>query len=135
MSEIKNKISEYFSSQSSVGLVYFFGSRANGTFGAMSDYDFAIYLSEGSQDKRSALRIDFITELIKILNTDKVDVVILNDLYVPEMKYQIICEGQLLFEREPYRLLVEPRILNEYFDFKTMLRKYNFTKSWATKKF
>ena len=127
--EIKNKIIAYFSQQPEVGLVYFFGSRAKGTAGPMSDHDFAIYLSEKDQDKRNAMRINFIVELTKILNTDKVDAVILNDLYMPEMKYQIIVEGELLFGREPYQLLVEPRILNEYFDFKTMLRKYNMTNS------
>ncbi len=127
--EIKSKISEYFNSQPSVGLVYFFGSRAKGFAGPMSDYDFAIYLSEENPDKRNVSRIQFITDLIKVLNTDMVDVAILNDCYLPEMKYQIIVEGELLFEREPYKILVEPRILKEYFDFKTMLRKYNLTKS------
>jgi hypothetical protein len=62
-----------------------------------------------------------------LLKTDAVDVVMLNDLENTEMKYFIIAHGKLIFEREPYKVLVEPRILHEYFDFREMLLRYKLT--------
>ena len=35
--------------------------------------------------------------------------------------YTIIREGKLIYEREPYKVILEPRILNEYFDFRAMM--------------
>ena len=48
---------------------------------------------------------------------------------MPELKYNIISQGVLLFERGPHRIVVEPKILNEYFDFVYLLRKYKLTKA------
>ncbi len=129
-SMLKKKLIEYFSAQPMVALAYFFGSRARGDAGPMSDYDFAIYaVGEATARERDELRLTTIVALGKIIGTDAIDVVMLNDCYALELKYQIIAQGELLFEREPYQVVVEPRILNEYFDFKYMLRKYHLTKS------
>jgi len=45
------------------------------------------------------------------------------------MKYSIIKSGSIIYEVEPYRMLIEPRILNEYFDFRFLLRKHGLTKA------
>ncbi len=127
---VQQKIVEYFSAQPEVALAYFFGSRARGDSGPMSDYDFAIYCADGVDVRRRAeLRFIFIAAMGKIVKSDAIDVVILNDCYTPELKYQIITEGKLLFAHEPYQIIVEPKILNEYFDFKYLLRKYSLTRS------
>ena len=47
----------------------------------------------------------------------------------PEVKHEIVAGGILLFEREPFRVLVEPRVLNEYFDFRDLLRRHGLTKA------
>lgn len=60
--------------------------------------------------------------------TNKIDVCILNDLKSPELKYNIIKNGYLVYEKEPFKLLVEPPILNEYFDFHQSLSRYHLTK-------
>ena len=39
----------------------------------------------------------------------------------PLLKYNVVKEGLLLFEREPYRLQTIPAILNIYFDTKLSL--------------
>ena len=93
----------------------------------MSDYDFAVFL--GEKDKREIARIRFqlMDELSRALGTDKVDVVMLDSAESPELKYNILQEGKLIFEREPYRVLVEPRILNEYFDFYLILKRHGLT--------
>jgi len=110
-------------------MVYLFGSRAVKKAASSSDYDFAVYLDEPDAVKRHETIFSLSGEMAKVLNTDKIDIHSLNDLQAPELKYRIICEGILLFEREPYRVLVEPRILNEYFDFVYLLRKYHLTKT------
>jgi hypothetical protein len=67
-------------------------------------------------------------EISRLQNTDKIDIVILNLTESPELKYQIIKYGKLIYEQGPYQLLLEPRILNEYFDFQMLLERYNLTK-------
>jgi uncharacterized protein len=111
-----------------VKLVYFFGSRAKGKESALSDYDFAVYLDEKDPKSRFDTRLDLMAKLSRSIGTDGVDVVVLNDTESPELKYSIVTEGMLLYEEEPYKLFIEPRILNEYFDFIYGLRKYGLTK-------
>jgi len=111
-----------------VKLVYLFGSRANGKSGPLSDYDFGIYLDEKDPRKRFDLRLKLISEVSKELKEDRIDICILNDIDGPELKYNIIKNGKLIFEEKPFKILVEPKILNEYFDFHLSLLKYNLTK-------
>lgn len=125
----KEQLKRLFEQYAEIGLVYFFGSRAKGEAGVLSDYDFAAYLDEDDSAKRAELGIKLATAIMGILKTDNIDLHVLNDLHAPELKYQIITSGELIFEREPFVAIVEPRILNEYFDFKYLLRKYNLTKS------
>ena len=67
-------------------------------------------------------------KISRLLGTDKIDVVILDMAESPELKYSIIKEGKLIYEKEPYRVLLEPKILNEYFDFHSILSRYGLTK-------
>ncbi len=125
--KIQERVKTVFPDQESVGIAYLYGSRARGESGRRSDYDFSVYLTELDPVKRSEIRSFLISELTKKLGTDNVDVVVLNDLESSELKYNIIRDGAVMFEREPYRILVEPEILNEYFDFVYLLRKYHLT--------
>lgn len=128
LKEIK-KLIPLFASYQAIKLVYFFGSRATGEAGPMSDYDFAIYADNFTTKKMFDLKIELGGKLSLALKTDQVDVVVLNLAKNSELKYNIIKEGILIFEREPYRLIMEPKILNEYFDFHTMLVRHKLTKA------
>lgn len=128
MKEIK-KLQSIFKIYSKIKLVYLFGSKVRGEMGPLSDYDFAVYLDEPDFKKRFDLRLKLIDEFSRKLKTSKIDVCILNDIKSPELKYNIVKEGKLIFGREPFRILVEPRILNEYFDFNQLLMRYNLTKA------
>ncbi|MDP2918479.1 MAG: nucleotidyltransferase domain-containing protein [bacterium] len=123
------KLKKIFSSEPTVKLAYFFGSRAKGEEGPLSDYDFAVYLEEKDAVKIFNTRVMLMAKLSKHFKTDAVDLVVLNNSESPELNYDVIEEGILLYEKSPYKLLVEPKILNEYFDFYSMLKKYNFTKA------
>ena len=108
-----------------IKLAYLFGSQATGDTGPMSDYDFAIYTDEPVRLKRSHVQTKLMTDLMAVLKTDAIDVVVLNDLDMPELAFAIVCEGIVLHEEEPYRLMVEPTIMNAYFDFKEILKRYD----------
>lgn len=75
------------------------------------------------------IKFELYDALSRILKTDKIDIVVLNQVQLPELKYLIIKEGRLIFEKKPYKVIVEPKILNEYFDFQTLLLRYNLTQT------
>ena len=119
-----------FRTYSAIKLVYFFGSKATGKEGPLSDYDFAVYLDEKDKKRIFDIKFTLMDKISRVFKTDKIDIVILNLTESPELKYSIISEGRLIYENEPYRLIVEPKILNEYFDFRHLLLKYHLTKAW-----
>ena len=122
-------LKQVFEACKEVKLAYLFGSRAQGTAGPLSDHDFAVYLDERDPKRAVEIRLELLDELQRRLKTDKVEVVALNLAESPELKYNIIVTGTLLYEEEPYKVLVEPRILNEYFDFHEMLKRHDLTKA------
>lgn len=126
---IVKKIIPLFAKYPEIKLAYFFGSRAEGKEGPTSDYDFAVYLDEKDRQKMFDIKSLLMDDLTRALETDKVDIVILNTAESPEIKYQIIKDGKLIYEKAPYRILIEPRILQAYFDFHQMLVRHNLTKA------
>jgi uncharacterized protein len=125
--ETLENIIPVFSKHPQVKLAYFFGSRAEGTEGLKSDYDFAVYLEEKDRNKIFSVKASLMDELSRALATDKIDILILNTAESPEIKYQIIQKGKLIYEQEPYRVIVEPQILQNYFDFHQMLVRHGLT--------
>ena len=123
------KLSSIFKAYPEIKLAYLFGSRAIGRESPLSDYDFAVYLDTKDKARMYEIKIDAIVKIGRLLKTDRIDVVILNLTDNPDLKYMIVKEGRLIYEKEPFKVLVEPRILNEYFDFHKMLVKHNLTKA------
>ena len=128
MKKIK-KLNSIFRSYPEIKLAYLFGSRAVCKESSLSDYDFAIYLNMKDKKRMFEIKFKLFDRISRLFKTDKIDIVILNLTEAPELKYQIILEGKLLFEREPFKVIVEPKILNEYFDFQKLLLRYNLTES------
>lgn len=124
---LRKKLVSFFKKHPSIKLVYFFGSRARNEAGPLSDYDFAVYSDRSDTKELNQLRLGLIAGLCRILKTNAVDVVMLNAYDAPELKYAIITEGILLYEKKPYALMVEPAILNDYFDFTLSLKKHHLT--------
>lgn len=129
ISEKIKKIIPVFEKYPKVKLVYLFGSQATGKTGPLSDYDFAVYLDEKDSKKRFDLKLELMGGVTGVLKTDNVDIVVLNDIDGPELKYNIIKEGILLLEKEPFKVIIEPRIITEYIDFHDSLLRYNLTKA------
>jgi predicted nucleotidyltransferase len=109
-------------------LAYIFGSTATNRRGPMSDYDFAVYLNEPDKKKRYDIKFQLMGELSNALKTNKVDVAVINDTDNINLKYAIISESKVIFEKEPHKIIVESRILNEYFDFRIFIDTYQKTK-------
>lgn len=124
---IKEKLAFLFEKYAEIGTVYLFGSQATGNADSRSDFDIAVYFSEQDVIRRHDVLFALSGEISRALNSDTVDIHSMNDITSPLLKYRIIQEGILLFEREPYRMILEPRILNEYNDFLYLLRKYRLT--------
>ncbi|GJQ58125.1 MAG: hypothetical protein SCALA701_09260 [Candidatus Scalindua sp.] len=127
--EISRTLKPIISSHPEIKLVYLFGSQVSGNTGVLSDYDFAFYVDRKDTKILYDLKFILMDEIGLALRTDKIDIVILNLIQSPELKYKIIKDGVLLFKEEPYKVLVEPQILNEYFDFHDLLVRYNLTKA------
>ena len=118
---IKHKISElipeveaYLASREDVLFSYLFGSYARESQGPFSDVDIAVCLSDGEDADK---RLDILGDLNKILKTDELDLVILNDASLP-LRMNILKSGRLLSDNAPYaRHSYESITTRSYFDF------------------
>lgn len=127
--EIQEKTRSVFSGQEKLGIAYLYGSRSRGESDDRSDYDFAVYFDEHNIVNRYDMLAKLIADLSQALGTDAIDVKSINDIKSLTLKYHILKEGIVMFEREPFRVVIEPRILNEYFDHRFLLEKYGLTHS------
>src|SRR5579871_4130959 len=117
--EKQSRLNQLFT-QSPVNAAYLAGSLSTRTsFGHISDVDIAILLMEQiKSDQFLDYQLYFFSELAKRLESDNIDVVILNQASLL-LKLQVIKYGQILFSRdEKQRILFETRAVMEYMDFK-----------------
>jgi predicted nucleotidyltransferase len=113
--EQKKLVKEIFERHPEIVVAYLFGSRARGTAGPMSDYDFALQTLDGidSFDFSSGIG----TEISAVLGTDAVDVVILNTVKDPVLKREAVLLGECLYTGDMLsRYKVEQGVLREYED-------------------
>lgn len=106
--------------QNPVNAAYLAGSLSNRTsFGHLSDVDIAILLMDQiKSDQFLDYRLYFFSELAKRLESDSIDVVILNQASLL-LKLQVIKSGQILFTRdEKQRVSFETKAVMDYLDFK-----------------
>ena len=120
------RITGYLNKQEHVKLAYLFGSVAEGKEGKLSDVDLAFFLDESlSKKERFNLQLKLISELTRILKTDRIDLVIMNDAPI-SLNYEIIkANHPLLVRDEGNRIDFEHRILSRYLD-----RRY-YDKRWT----
>ena len=106
--------------QSPVNAAYLAGSLSTRTsFGHLSDVDIAILLTDSIKaDQFLDYQLYFFSELAKRLESDTIDVVILNQASLL-LKLQVIKYGQILFTRnEKQRVSFESKAVMDYLDFK-----------------
>ena len=108
--EKQSRLNQLFT-QSPVNAAYLAGSLANRTsFGHLSDVDIAILLKDQiKSDQFLDYQLYFFSELAKRLESDSIDVVILNQASLL-LKLQVIKYGQILFSRdEKQRVMFETK--------------------------
>ena len=117
--EKQSQLNQLFA-QSPVNAAYLAGALSNRTaFGQLIDVDIAILLMEQiKSDQFLDYQLYFFSELARRLDSDSIDVVILNQASLL-LKSQVIRYGQILFSRdEKSRISFETRAVMDYLDFK-----------------
>ena len=106
---------EYLESNSEVLFAYLFGSLAKAKPQPLSDVDIAVYLNSGSHIVESKLAI--LGKLIDILQTDEIDLVVLNNADLP-LVINILKNKKLIVDKSQFsRHIFESLMMRKYFDF------------------
>ncbi len=108
--------------------VYLFGSYALGRQTHISDVDVAVLLDKTVKlDAYFDIRLSLMAELSRALETDKVDLVILNESPYA-LAYRVIRDGQLLFMKEgagDQHISFKERTLDRYFDYQPVYELFS----------
>ena len=94
---VEAALARYLATQPDVIVAYLFGSRATGRARAESDVDVAVLLNEQDSVARFERRLRLGNEVEDVVSRP-VDLIVLNDA-PPILQHQVLCYGQLLFER------------------------------------
>ena len=109
------KAIDYLQARSDIQFAYLFGSYGRGRPLPLSDIDIAIYLKEtgGLQEKR----LEILGALTDLLQTDEIDLVILNAAPVT-LRMKILESKRVVVDHDPFaRHRYESLTMREYFDF------------------
>jgi predicted nucleotidyltransferase len=123
--QLEKKLSDILKDHPGIDLVYLFGSQVSGHVGPMSDFDVGILIDHEeikiAQDKEQ-IRLQLAHNLAKVLCTNRVDVVVLNDAPI-ELQRAATAQGKLLHERDAAtRVEYEAYVMSVYGDYLPVLR-------------
>ena len=105
----------YLQSHPGIIFAYLFGGLARGKPQPLSDVDIAVYLKEGANIAEN--KMDILGRLIDILETDEIDLVVLNTADLP-LLMNILKNKKVLVDSKPFtRHIFESLAMRKYFDF------------------
>jgi predicted nucleotidyltransferase len=105
----------YLHSHPKVLFAYLFGSLVRGFRQPLSDVDIAVYLE--NYENFSKTKLEILESLADVLQTDEIDLVILNTASLP-LAMNILRENRILVDKQPFtRHIVESLTMRKYFDF------------------
>ena len=123
---IKKTLNDYFKDRDEIIFAYIFGSTVTETSNKLSDIDIAIFINEkkiNEKDYRYGYQAEILTDLMKELKTDKVDLVILN-YATTLLKHRVIYFGELIYSiDEKERVKFKVNTINKYMDYKMLKKK------------
>ena len=94
---------------------YLFGSLARGIKQPSSDVDIAVYLK--GHENFSETKLEVLGLLTNVLQTDEIDLVVLNTASLP-LVMNILRKNRVLVDKQPFtRHAVESLTMRKYFDF------------------
>lgn len=125
--EFKKILKEYFQNHTEIGVAYIFGSVAQGKTSALSDIDIAI-ITDSQQVKEKTYRYGYkaeiLSDLIKLLKSNNVDLVILNEANTL-IKHRVLYFGKLIYSKnERKRIEFQIDTINKYNDFKQLIKPH-----------
>lgn len=117
MNQYIDLLKQFFEKKSYIKVAYLFGSQAEEKASPLSDVDIGVLIDEKmGKEQRLELKLELISELSKLLKTDKIDLIIMNNASI-NLNYEIIKCGKILFEKDAAsRILFESMILSKYLD-------------------
>jgi predicted nucleotidyltransferase len=118
ITEINEKLKYYFEEHKEIQFAILFGSLAKGTSNKMSDVDIAVMVNPKFDEIFPYGRqAELITDFMRILNRNDVDVVILNDAKIL-LKHQVLRYGKFIYTRDMQaRIQFQIDTINQYEDF------------------
>ena len=127
LNNIKIILSDYFQRHAEIEVAYIFGSIARGTESALSDIDIAILIDDQqiNEDKfRYGYKAEILADLMKILKTNDVDLVILNEANTL-LRHQVLYHGKLIYSKnEKKRIEFQTNTIDKYIDFKELIKPH-----------
>ena len=126
--QIREILVQYFQKdRPEIEVAYIFGSVAQETSNLLSDIDIAVILNEKQIDERLysyGYKADLLADLIKILKTNEVDLVILNQVN-SLLRHRVLYFGKLLYSKnEKKRIQFQIDTINKYDDFKQLTKPH-----------
>lgn len=114
------------SGDTDVVALFVFGSLATGELTPLSDLDLGILLDKKlSGQERFDKHIDLIGKFTGLMNTDEIDIIILNNAPMRFVN-KVLTTGKLLFERDRQALVdLYERNTKVFLDFKYFIDEYN----------
>ncbi|MBI3333109.1 MAG: nucleotidyltransferase domain-containing protein [Candidatus Omnitrophica bacterium] len=117
----------YFRTRPEVQAAYLFGSQATGRSNQLSDVDVAV-LIDPSQIRTSlpyGYKAEICADLMKLLRTNSVDLVLLNEAPV-FLLHQILKSGRCLFAKDRHaRIRFEAKAIGRYLDVRPLLQSHD----------
>jgi len=108
-------VENYLNGHPKVIFAYLFGSLSKGVRKPTSDIDIAVYLERN--DNYGEIKLEILRDLSSLLQTDEIDIVILNTASLP-LVMNILKGKKSLVDKEPFtRHAFESLIMRKYFDF------------------
>jgi len=125
--EIKNTLNGYLQKHPEIEVAYIFGSLAQGKTNALSDIDIAIITDSqqiNNKTYRYGYKAEILTDLIKLLKTNNIDLVILNKANTL-LKHRVLHHGILIYSKnERERINFQIDTINKYNDFKQLIKPH-----------
>ena len=121
MSKLKTDSLKELFKENNVIFAYLFWSKARNEENEYSDTDIAIYLDKTKDTQQRSIYWDdvyFMTKVWELLETDKVDIVILNNLEAESLKYNILVDWILIYEDDTWqRAFIENKMIMQAKDY------------------
>ncbi len=121
---LRASLHKYFaSSPYPVQFAYLFGSHARGQALPHSDVDVGVYLGEPNEKTRLEIQASLLSDLMRALHTEDVDLVLL-DQAPPRFAYNVIQGKPIYSANERARARAETKILSRYYDERPAILEY-----------